>query len=81
MTSIESSRKNIKKKTSTLRQIQFKSNTLIDEVGGGWVGETVAKQLTACQSSEGLRASGEEGVVWTNFLDNSKIFLVYIKLS
>ena len=53
----------------------------MDEVGGGWVGETVAKQLTACQSSEGLRAGGEEGVVWTNFLDNSKIFLVYIKLS
>ena len=22
-----------------------------------------------------------EGVVWTNFLDNSKIFLVFIKLS
>ena len=43
--------------------------------------ETLAKQLTACQSREGFWAGGGTGVVWTNFLDNSKIFLVFIKLS
>ena len=56
-------------------------------MGGGWRGggivekvETLAKQLCLPEWG-GLVGWLGEGLVWTNFLDNSKIFLVFNKLS